>query len=103
MARSRDQEGSLRKVGKKRKKWLGLYHVYVKQPDGAEKRLPRTKILGDATMSKIDARRKLQDLIVESAKQPRRLEANPLTVDATFAILWSRYRDLKQATWGTAA
>src|SRR4051794_8593993 len=103
MARTRDQEGSLRKVGKKRKKWLGLYHVYVRQPDGTEKRLPRTKILCDATESKIDARKKLLDLIVESTKQPNRFQVNPLTADATFATVWGRYRDLKQATWGTAA
>ena len=41
MPRERYQRGSLYKVGTRRKKWEGLYHVYVMMPDGTERRLIR--------------------------------------------------------------
>ena len=69
MPRQRYQRGSLRKVGKTRRTWEGLYHVYVRQLDGMEKRLPRTKILGPATMPKVEAQRLLDREIAAHTKQ----------------------------------
>jgi hypothetical protein len=66
MPRERYQRGSLSKIGKRTKVWQGLWHVYVRQPDGTEKRLPRTKVLGPATMSRGQAQQLLDELIATS-------------------------------------
>jgi hypothetical protein len=46
MSRERYQRGSLKKIGKIRKMWLGRWHVWERQSDGREKPRPRKRILG---------------------------------------------------------
>jgi hypothetical protein len=100
MSRQRYQRETLKKVGKTRKMWLGRFQVYVRQPDGKEKRRDRVKILGPATMPKSDAQKVLHALISRSTGQP---SPNGLPPNARFAELWSAYVDLKKATWATSA
>lgn len=100
MPRQRYQRGSLEKVGKLSKNWQGRYQVYVKLADGTEKRRDRTKILGPATMSKGEAQRLLDALIEESSRPHLRMA---LPADPTFEDLWTRYVELKKASWGSAA
>lgn len=100
MSRERYQRGSLSKVGKRRKVWQGLWHVYVKRPDGTEKRLPRTKILGPATLSRAEAQKLLNRRIeVSYGIQETRSALKP---DSLFFEVWHRYCELKQSTWGVA-
>ena len=82
MSRDRYQRGSLSKVGKRRKMWQGLWHVYVKQPDGTEKRLPRTKVLGPATLSRAEAQ-KLLNRRIEAASG---IQESGSAVDARFTV-----------------
>ncbi len=100
MSRDRYQRGSLSKVGKRRKMWQGLWHVYVTQPDGTEKRLPRTKILGPATVSRSEAQ-KLLNRRIEAASGTHE-PGSALTPDSPFSEVWKRYCELKQSTWGVA-
>jgi integrase len=101
MSRERYQRGSLRKVGTTRKQWEGLWHVYVPQPNGTEKRLPRTRILGPGTMIKAEAQ-KLLDRLIEQSRTPTNSIHVGLPAEATFAQVWTRYRGLKEGTWGAA-
>jgi integrase len=101
MPRERYQRGSLKKVGKRSKVWEGLWHVYVRQPDGNEKRLPRTKVLGPAKMSKNEAQ-KLLDKLITASTATQQDSTSTLTRYSKFEGVWKRYRDLKKAKWGTA-
>jgi hypothetical protein len=78
------------------KMWQGLWHVYVRQPDGTEKRLPRTKVLGPATMSKAQAQQRLDELIAPSGVV--RHSAGSLTHYSKFEQVWKRNRDLSLAS-----
>src|SRR5258708_39805523 len=99
MGRIRYQRGTLRKVGRRVKQWQGEWYVYLRTPDGREKRRRRTKILGPATMPKHEAQTLLDNQISLNTGQPSPsgLPANP-----TFAQLWVRYPRLNRAPWGTA-
>jgi hypothetical protein len=85
MSRSRHSEGSVMKVGKRAKKWLGYWFVYV-TVDGKELRRKRRKILGPAVMPKHEAREILRGIIADSENVPRAIPA-----DCTVAQLWKRY------------
>jgi len=63
---------------------FSIWYVYLRTPEGGEKRRRRTKILGLATMPKAVAQKALDNLISLSAGQPSPgwLPANP-----TFAQL----------------
>ena len=99
MSRERYQRGSLKKVGKTRKMWRGRWHVYVRHPDGIEQICKREKILGPvADLTKGQAQEKLDLLIKAATAQVR----SDMSADPTFAELWSRYVELKAATWSTA-
>jgi hypothetical protein len=100
MPRQRYQRGTLKKVGKRRKLWLGRFQVYVRLPDGTEKRRDRTKILGAATLPRGEAQKRLDALISQSTGQP---SPSGLPPNPTFAQLWERYSELKKATWATSA
>jgi integrase len=77
--------------------WEGRYHVYVKLPDGSEKRRERTKVLGPiAAMSKPEAQQSLLRVIAVA-----RGEARALPVMPTFQDVWTRYRSLKESSWST--
>jgi integrase len=99
MSRERYQRGSLKKVGKTRKKWRGRWHIYLKRPDGSEKLCKREKNLGLASeLTKAEAQVKLDAEIKASTSQI----ARNLPTDLTVRQLWDRYAGLKSATWGTA-
>jgi len=67
MPRQRGQEGSLEKVGKTTKKWLGHYYLYVPQPDGSERHVHKEKILGSCSeLNKAQAKEALRRVIAES-------------------------------------
>jgi integrase len=99
MGRARYQRGTLRKVGRRVKQWQGEWYVYLRTPEGREKRRRRTKILGPATMPKHEAQKLLDNQISLNTGQPSPsgIPANP-----TFAQLWARYAELKRASWATS-
>lgn len=100
LPRERYQRGSLRKIGKRRKMWEGRFQVYVRLADGKEKRRDRTKILGLVSeVTKTEAQKKLDDEISRSTGQP---SPGGLPPNPTFAQLWTRYAELKKASWGTS-
>jgi len=96
MRRSRHSEGSVMKVGKRRKNWLGYWFVYV-TVDGKELRRKRRKVLGPATMPKHEARDLLRAVIARSEGAP-----GPFSADCTVAQLWQRYAEFKSGAWSKA-
>jgi integrase len=98
MSRERYQRGSLKKIGKTRRMWRARWHVWVKQPDGSERRRPRKQILGPvAEMTRGQAQEKLDALIKADTGQV----GCKALADPTFADVWKRYAELKAATWST--
>src|SRR5437763_1533508 len=98
MPRRRIECGYVYKVGARVKCWEGRYHVYVRLPDGTEKRRERTKVLGLCSeMSKGEAEHALIRHIAVARGQ-----AGPIPENPTFAEVWKRYRTLKEPTWSTA-
>jgi integrase len=96
MGRARHENGQVKRVGKRVKQWLGIYHVYVKQEDGSEKRRRRKVLLGTcATMIKGGAEDKLRDIIRVERGQYR-AEAP----EANVAKLCDDYLTLRQGDWG---
>src|SRR5215467_11444125 len=90
MSRERYQRGSLKKVGKTRKKWRGRWHIYVKQPDGSEKICKREKILGLASeLTKVQAQERLDALIRAATGQL----GVDLPADPTFTEVWKKYAE----------
>ena len=98
MARDRHQKGRVEETGKSVKKWKGHYYVYLKQPDGAERRRHRAVILGPkAAMRKWEAVRELLRIIERETGDngPARPDGK-----ATFGWFWEhRYLPLKAAKW----
>lgn len=93
LGRTRYSEGSLQKVGKRHKQWLGYWYVYVPVA-GCEVRRKRKKIIGPATMPKHEAREALRQLIAVSRGQA------PVVPEApTFQYAWERFVTLKAAAW----
>src|SRR5258708_35459269 len=99
MGRIRYQRGTLRKVGRRVKQWQGEWYVYLRTPDGREKRRRRTKILGPATLPK-HRRQTLLDNQISLHTGPPSPSGTP--PNPTFAQLWARYTELKRASWGTS-
>jgi len=106
MPRRRNERGWVAKVGKIQKMWEGHFHVYVRMPDGSEKRREKTRIIGSRyEITKREAEDKLREIILKergpivavSAIKPA-----SMSVDATFAEVWPHYRALKEAAWSTA-
>lgn len=105
MPRLRDERGWVKKVGKTQRMWEGYFNVYVRLPDGTEKRRRRSRILGAcASMTKNQAMDELRKVILEQRSlvvvQPVR--SSGLSTDPTFAELWQRYRTLKTSSWSNA-
>jgi integrase len=87
--------------------WEGYFNVYVRQADGKEKRLRRSRILGScASMTKYQAMDELRKIIlmerglISVVVQP--VVSTGLPVDPTFAEIWQRYRALKASSWSNA-
>lgn len=98
MPRRRDERGYVYTVGRSPKKWEGRYHVYVRLPNGTEKRRERTKVLGlYSELTKRQAEDALRNVIAVARGQGTLPAQIP-----TFADLWLRYRALKEPTWSTA-
>ena len=97
-ARDRHQTGWVEETGKQVKRWKGHYYVYLKQPDGTERRRHRAVILGPkAGLRKWEAQRELQR-VIERETGGKGL-AKP-DGKATFGWFWEhRYLPLKAAKW----
>jgi integrase len=94
MPRKRYSEGTLKKVGKRVKQWLGYWYVYEKS-DTKEIRRKRKKILGPvAALDRGQAKEKLRQLIAES-----RAEIPPPPENPTISELWKRYKEHKSGAW----
>lgn len=94
LRRDRYSEGTLKKVGKRSKQWLGYWFVYV-MVDGREVRRKRKKILGlVGKMTRQEAKEILRGLIQES-----RGESISPPACATFREAWERFCALKDASW----
>jgi integrase len=107
MPRRRDERGWVEKVGKTQRMWEGYFNVYVRQPDGREKRLRRSRILGPcASMTKYEAMDALRKIILKErglvsvVVQP--VVPNGFSAYPTFAEVWHRYRTLKASSWSNA-
>ena len=107
MPRRRDERGWVKKVGKTQRMWEGYFNVYVRQSDGREKRLRRSRILGPcASMTKYEAMDELRKIILGErgitsvVVQP--VVSTGLPADPTFAEIWHRYRTLKVSSWSSA-
>ena len=94
MKRARYGEGSVTRVGRRVKKWLGYWFEYV-MVDGREVRRKRKKIVGPGTMSKAEAKGELRKHL--AARRPGMVAAAP---DCSVAELWERYVAYKAAAWG---
>ena len=98
MARDRHQTGWVEETGKQVKRWKGHYYVYLKQPDGTERRRHRAVTLGPkAAMRKWEAVRELLRIIERETRGngPARPDGK-----ATFGWFWEHgYLPLKAADW----
>jgi integrase len=110
LGRTRWQRGWVEETGKKAKKWKGHYYVYLKLPDGTERRAHRSVMLGPRSqMRKSEAERKLQ-LIIEDANTavaipmaPTPEPAKPLP-EQTLRWFWNeRYRPMKEPQWKSSS
>jgi hypothetical protein len=107
MPRRRDERGWVKKVGKIQRMWEGYFNVYVKMPDGTEKRRRRSRILGSCVeMTKNQAMDELRKIILTEraavSNLPTRGGSAPISLDPTFAQVWQGYRTLKEASWSNA-
>jgi hypothetical protein len=86
MPRRRQQNGFVKKTGKRPKVWTGYWYIY-QTLDGVEKRLERCKVLGPCSMlTKKDAEDKLRDHIRGFRPEP----------ESTFETAARNYLALKQ-------
>lgn len=98
MPRQRGQRGQLKKIRSGGKTvWWGRWYVYAKQPDGSEKRLPREKIIGPASMTRFDAQTELTRQIERTTGQLPEMPARPTVAEA-----WRHYVTMKTPLWSTA-
>jgi integrase len=90
-----NEDGSIRQIGKKVKKWEGTYHVYVAGPDEKQRRDTRRRVIGEcAKMTKTQARDEHREWV-------RRLHSQPIAVAAknTVAQFCDDYFRLKAGDW----
>jgi integrase len=87
--------------------WEGYFNVYVRLPDGTEKRRRRSRILGPcANMTKNEAMDELRKIVLKDrglisvVVQP--VVSAGLPADPMFAEIWQRYRTLKASSWSNA-
>jgi hypothetical protein len=97
MPRERYQRGTLKKIKSNgRMVWHGRWNVYV-DVNGLEKRRPKEKILGPATLLRSDAQRLLDSAIEETTGRRA-----PLPRQTTVEDIWVRYVNLKTPSWSSA-
>jgi integrase len=96
MARDRYQEGSVKLVGKRLKKWRGHYYVYRTLANGSEVRRHRNVFLGlKAEMDKGQAKTMLRDII---ARETKGVAPSPVSV----TLRWfyeNRFLPQKEEQW----
>ena len=103
MPRRRDERGWVKKVGKTQRMWEGYFNVYVRLPDGTEKRRRRSRILGPCvSMTKNQAMDELRKIIVQERGLVSFIVQSGLPANPTFADIWQRYRTLKESSWSNA-
>lgn len=102
MPRDRFQNGRVEETGKRVKKWKGHYYVYVRQPDGTEKRAHRAKVLGlKSAMRKREAEEELRKVIERETKQSLSAGAVPLS-GKDLTVRWffeNRFRPMMEPKW----
>lgn len=97
LGRSRHENGWVKRVGKRVKKWRGYYHVYVEHPDGTEKRTRRKTTLGNcADLTKGEAENMLREHIRLARGQ--RITSG----GATVAALCDEYVRMRKGDWSEA-
>ena len=91
-----NEDGSVRPIGKKIKKWEGTYHVYVAGDDGKVVRHTRRRVIGECSkMTKTQARDEHREWL-------RRLNSQPIAVKPkdTVAQICDDFFRLRSANWG---
>src|ERR1035441_10204411 len=101
MGRSRYQQGTVKLVGKRVKRWRGRWHSYTVDVEGVEQRHNHTQTLGlKSEMSKDEAKRKLLDIIDREGSQGGKIRPSP---DVTFEWFWkNNYLQMKKGEWSEA-
>ncbi len=99
MPRARHQRGWVEEAGKRRRKWRGHYYVYVRQPDGTERRQHRAVVLGlKSEMPKWKAEAALQAII------EREIHTSALPAQCTLRWFWQeRFCPMKAPKWKASA
>ena len=94
--RERNENGWVKLVGKREKKWKGFFHLYEPQPNGTSKRVRRTIVLG--SKAEIPTKGKAEDALRVIVRQQLALPmAN--TARATVADLCDDYLALRSSDW----
>lgn len=91
MPRERRQNGWLEKTGKQTKTWTGFWYVYIPQPDGKEKRLPRSKVLGPCSQLTKGAAQDALRTLIRGQQRP--------STSATFKELAEWYLKTNEKRW----
>jgi integrase len=101
MPRDRHQNGWVEEIGKKAKKWKGHFYVYIRQPDGSEKRIHKAPILGPKTeLKKWEAEKKLRSIIDKETGGTAVKASN----EYSFGWFWEhRFRPLKEPSWKSSS
>ena len=96
--RSREfrENGTVRLVGKRQKKWEGIYHIRKQQPDGTLKREKRYRMIG--TKADIPTKAKAEDMHREWL---RRQSNQPVAESgkATVAQICDDFIELRKGDW----
>src|SRR5688572_9061273 len=86
MARRRTQEGSLFKRGTRKKVWVARWREWVKDEDGALKRVLRSEILGAVSeLTKSDAKERLRQKLGSNQSK------KDIATDITFKVFVERW------------
>jgi integrase len=98
-AASRNQYGWVEAFGTRVKYWRGHYYAYVRQTDGGEKRVHKTKNLGlCAKVKKSSAEDALRRVIKEVTN------SGAVSDDMTLRWFWEkRFRPMREPTWKESA
>lgn len=93
--RPRFQHGWVEPVGKIEKKWKGHYYVYVREPDGSERRAHKSVDLGlRSRWTKGQAQKLLRELIDQLAQQKAEPERH------TVRWFWdTRFLPMREPSW----
>jgi integrase len=92
------ENGYVTEGGGKNKKWIGHYHVYIRHPDGSEKRMHRKRVVGlKSKMTKAQAEDAHRGWVRNFHRAP--VADSPKT---TFRALAEKYYGVAKGDWSTA-